>query len=167
MSRISADEVEFSGIWADQGGTTNLISYVFNETTPEYAEWAPIPDGKWDRVNGFGIQIFDAQPFSPATEGSFMVSNFEVTSVTLLPEGWGYTVSDIVVDPSGDVTLTLSDPIVGATYNVEGTSDLVNTVPSLIGSYAVGASGTIVIPAADAGANTFFDVGLPVVEVVE
>lgn len=166
LSRIETNEVAFSGVWADAGSNTGTYYYVIDETAPLYPAYMP-PGGKWNSVDGFGLMIFKEQPFAPASSGSLMVSNFEVTSLTQLPADWGYSVSDIAIESSGDITLTLSDPIVGATYNVIGTSDLVHVVPGAVGTYVAVEPGVIIVPAADAGLNTFFDVALPVIEVIE
>jgi hypothetical protein len=171
LSRISTNEVELSGAWSDSGSSTGIISYVFDESAPEYPHFAPKADGKWDRVNGFGFEIFDAAPFSPATAGRFMVSNFEVSYTEEVGVDFTYDISEFNLDSASDVTLILSDPIVGATYTVRARSKLVGESMQVVGSYVADVAGALTVPAADLSGITgdmgFFDVSLPVTIVVE
>ncbi|MDF7797951.1 hypothetical protein P4C99_00650 [Pontiellaceae bacterium B1224] len=168
LVRIATDEVEYTTLgWDYTGnvGSTGSYSHVINESTPQYPENMPA-SGKWDKVNGFGFTLFENVPFT-SDSGTFVVSNLTVTAESKLPQGWSYSISGIAFDSAGDLTLFLSDPIVGATYDVTGTSDLIHVAPSAVGTYVAEEPGVIKVPAADAGVNRFFDVALPVKEVIE
>ena len=167
VTRTETNELEIVTTWSSG---TNAVSLVlsFNESDPANADDVP-PGGKWTRLSGFGIKLYSSAPFA-AGVGSYEVSNFELSYTASLQEGFGYNVSDITVESSGDVTLTLSNPIVGATYTVLASSVLILDTPTEIGSYVAVAPGIINIPAVDAAPytpNGFFDVELPVTVVIE
>jgi hypothetical protein len=164
ITRTASNEVGVVTLWSDSAGSNTVTCIAsINEDAPADPDGMPY-SGKYEVFNGFGFKLYDDWPFESATEGRFKVSNYEVSYTAALANGFSYTVSQIVVESSGDVTLSLSDPVVGATYTVRGTDKLTTSMTE-IGTYIAVEPGVVVVPAADAGGKSFFDVGLPVVEV--
>lgn len=172
VTRTATNEVGVATSWSDIAGVKTVTCIApINETVPLDPEGMPF-SGRYGALNGFGFKLFDDAPFGALASGSFKVSNYKVSYTAALPNGFSYNISGITLAPSGDVILTLSEPVVGATYKALGSPDLLYGAFTEIGSYVAEAPGIITIPAVDAAPyintpNGFFDVELPVMAIEE
>ena len=101
-----------------------------------------LPTGGYQSFDGFGVQIHER--YSAA---DYTLSNFNLTYTVPLRTGFGFQIASTTPASSGDVTLTLSNPVAGASYLVRACNDLDDWQE--VGTYVVDASGVIVLPAAD------------------
>lgn len=159
IERISENELYIETEWSDSTGTATS-SGILDETSTTTGITDYLPSGGYESFDGFGLQVHER--FSDA---DYTLSNFTLTYGIPVRKSFDFNVPEFIVEPSGDVTLTLSNAIVGVSYMVKATDDLMNTPWAEVGSYVAVAPGTIVVPAEDVapyiGDNGFFVVVLP------
>ncbi len=156
IERVGETELSIVSEWSDSV-STSTSSAVLDETTTASGVAEYIPAGGYESFDGFGLQIHERY-----SDAAYTLSNFKLTYTIPLRAGFEFGVTSIALESSGDVTLTLSDPVAGASYLVKASDDLGNW--DVVGSYVAEASGVIVLPAADiapyVGDKGFFQVGL-------
>ena len=156
IERVGEDELFIQTDWSD-GGNSASSSATLDETTTTAGVAEYLPSGGYESFDGFGLQIHEQ--FSGA---DYTLSNFRLTYAIPLRASFDFGVSSITLESSGDVTLTLTDPIFGASYLVRASDDLEGWDD--VGSYVVSVPGVITLPAADisafVGDKGFFQVEL-------
>lgn len=141
IERVGENELHVQTVWSDTVSTSTSQA-TLDETTGASGVGEYIPSGGYQGFDGFGLQIHER--FSGA---DYTLSNFRLTYTIPLRASFEFGVSAISIHSSGDVTLTLSNPLVGASYRVRASDDLLDW--DEVGSYLAEDPGVIVLPAGD------------------
>lgn len=156
IERVGENHLLIRTDWSDSGSSASS-SATLDETTLDAGVAEYLPSGGYDSFDGFGLQIHER--FSSA---AYTLSNFRLTYTIPLRASFKLGISSFSLEPSGDVTLTLTQPVAGASYLVRASDDLADWDD--VGTYVASESGVIVLPAADfaafVGDKGFFQAAL-------
>ncbi|BDS06479.1 hypothetical protein NT6N_15190 [Oceaniferula spumae] len=158
IERISETELYLEIVWSDSV-STSICATIIDETSTASGVAEYLPAGGYESFDGFGFQIHER--YSAA---DYTVSNFNLTYTVPLRTGFEFQIASTERASSGDVTLTLSNPVVGASYLVRASDDLVDW--DEVGTYVVDATGVIVLPAAATSAYVNDDEGFFQVKII-